>query len=95
VHLKVAEPRDLHALALSKFSYHHFKKSINKVLGLPFVQAQLVKQSVSQLSLGQGCGIKRVKGEFHEEIITAKRDTICAIPVVTAITIRKSALVLA
>ena len=58
-------------------SYHNFKKSINKVLGFQFVQAYLVKQSVSQLSLGQGCGIQRVKGEFHEEIITAKRETIC------------------
>jgi hypothetical protein len=30
-------------------------------------------QSVSQLGLGQGCGVQRVKVKFHEEIITAKR----------------------
>jgi hypothetical protein len=66
VNLKVAKPRDLLALALSKFSYNQFKKSINKVLGFPLVQAQLVKQSVSQLSLGQGCGVQRVKVKFHE-----------------------------
>jgi len=44
VNLKVAEPRDLHVLALYKMICHHFKKSINKVLGFTLVQAQLVKQ---------------------------------------------------
>ena len=58
---------------LNKLSRHNFKKSINKVLGFPLVQSQLVKQSVCQLGLGQGCGVQRVKGKFHEEIITAKR----------------------
>jgi len=27
-------------------------------------------QGVSQLGLGQGCGVQRVKGKFHEEITT-------------------------
>ena len=31
-------------------------------------------QGVSQLGLGQGCGVQRVKVKFHEEIITAKRE---------------------